>query len=94
MKEAGRDEEMDAFRRVVRANLTRSKPCPNNCKAVIVDGVWYRSLFSAGTESDLSFVSLSQRMTESKGAPRFINGHLVMLEKWLRDNPDWLDSFQ
>ncbi len=63
---------------------------PKNKKAIFIDGDYYRSLFQAGIDSDISFTYLSLSLKRSHGNPIQIKGKLVVTEKWIRMHPECL----
>ncbi len=76
-------------KQLVRRKNNGSKKDRYTCP-VYVDGIRYRSLFEAGIESDVSYVSMSLKLKESKGAPVTIGYSVVVSESWILSHPEYL----
>lgn len=59
---------------------------PKNAIQLYIDGVRYRSLFSAATDTDITFCLLQKKIKASGGAPIKIHGKVIFSEQWLLKN--------
>lgn len=62
---------------------------PKNGIQVYIDGVRYRSLFSAAIDTDITFCLLQKKLKASGGAPIKIHNKTIVTETWLLKNYIW-----
>lgn len=65
---------------------------PTNGIQLYVDGIRYRSLFSAAVDTEITFCLLQKKLKASEGAPVKIHGKTIVSEKWLLKNYIWFLS--
>ena len=65
---------------------------PANGRQIYINGIRYRSVFSAAIDTDVSAVGLYKLLASSGGAPvtRRNNQQVVVSEDWIFKNPEFL----